>query len=119
MALLAALFQDEIKTVAVRGGVDGYLSVLEHNITYIPSDMTVPEILKVGDISDICAYLAPRPLLVESFVDGKNRLVPVARMVKEMEIARGLYQQAGTRENFLIREQSAPGALVSWLADRL
>lgn len=119
LALLTALFHEEIKTVAVRGGLAGYLSILENNITYIPADMTVPEILKVGDINDICAYLAPRPLLVESFVDGKNRLVRVEQMAKEMEIARRCYQQTGAGENFLIREKSAQGALVSWLVDRL
>jgi dienelactone hydrolase len=74
LALLAGLYEDNVKVVAVRRGLTGYLSILEDNFPYVPSDVIVPGSAEAGDLSDIAAALAPRPVLLTEMVDGKNRM---------------------------------------------
>jgi hypothetical protein len=75
LALLGALYEDSVRTVAIHGGLTSYLSVLDENFAYVPEDVIVPGILKVGDIADVTAALAPRCLLLKGLVDGQDKLV--------------------------------------------
>ena len=75
LAILAGLYDDRVRAVAVRGGLDAYFSLFDAHFLYIPADAVVPGILEAGDISDVVAALAPRPTLLESLVDGRNRRV--------------------------------------------
>jgi pimeloyl-ACP methyl ester carboxylesterase len=79
LALLAALYDDRVRSVAVRGTLASYVSVLDDQFAYVPNDAIVPGILEAGDIPDIAAALAPRPVLIERPVDGRNRLVKEGR----------------------------------------
>jgi hypothetical protein len=72
LALLAALYEPEVQAVAARGGLAGYLSVLDSSFAYVPSDAIILGVVKAGDIADIAAALAPRPVLREATVDGRN-----------------------------------------------
>ena len=119
LALLTALYHDEIKTVAARGGLTGYLSILDDNFFYVPPDIIVPEILKTGDISDICAYLAPGALLIEKFVDGRNCPVEDERLHREMNMAERAYQKSGAAANLIIRKDAGKPGLIPWLIDQL
>ena len=105
--------------MAVKGGLIGYLSILEDNFTYVPSDIIVPEILKVGDISDICASLAPKPLLVEGCVDGRNFIVKDEKLQKEMDIVKKAYQKSGSYKNLIIKKDTEEPELISWLISQL
>jgi hypothetical protein len=71
LALLGALFEDLVAAVAVRRGLIGYLSLLDDPFIYVPSDAIVPDSAACGDLSDIAAALAPRPVLF-GLVDGRN-----------------------------------------------
>ena len=75
LAILGGLFDESVRAVAVRGGLSSYLSILEDRFAYVPKDIIVPGIVDAGDISDVVAALAPRPVLLERMVDGRNRLV--------------------------------------------
>lgn len=75
LAILAGLYESNVRAIAVRGGLASYLSILDDAFTYVPGDIVVPGILEVGDISDIVAALSPRATLFESLVDGRNRRV--------------------------------------------
>jgi hypothetical protein len=75
LAILAALYEDKIQTIAVRGGLSSYLSLLDDSFTYVPGDVIVPGILEVGDISDVLAALEQRATLLDSMVDGRNRRI--------------------------------------------
>jgi hypothetical protein len=119
LALLTALYHKEIKTVAARGSLVSYLSVLDDNFTYVPPDIIVPEILKVGDISDICAGLAPRSLLLEKVVDGRNFPVTTERLNSEMNQAELAYQRSGGSGNLIIRTKDGNPGLVRWLIKQL
>ena len=59
MALLGSLYDDDVQTVAVQGGLVSYLSVLDDNFAYVPQDVIVPGILEVGDVADVASALAP------------------------------------------------------------
>jgi dienelactone hydrolase len=72
LALLAALYEDDVRLVAANGGLSAWLSVLENPVTYAPMDAIVLGVLKVADIEDVAGALAPRPVLYEGTVDGRN-----------------------------------------------
>jgi cephalosporin-C deacetylase-like acetyl esterase len=107
LALLAGLYEDRVRAVAVRGGLASYLSVLEDSFAYVPLDVIIPGILESGDIADMAATLAPRPILMEAMVDGRNRLVPEATLRTQLP---------GT---FLVRSKETDPSLVRWLAGHL
>ncbi|HEX5272284.1 MAG TPA: acetylxylan esterase [Gemmataceae bacterium] len=75
LALFGALYEGDVKAVYVRGGLDGYRSVLRSPFVYVPHDIIVPGALTAGDLGDVAAALAPRPLRQEGLVDGQNRRV--------------------------------------------
>ena len=62
--------------MATRGGLVSFASVLEDRFCYIPLDAVVPGILEIGDLPDVAAAIAPRPVLRQSLVDGRNRALP-------------------------------------------
>src|SRR5262249_30976709 len=66
LALLAALYEDDIRAVVATGGLAGYLTVLESAFTYVPMEDVLLGVLRTGDIADIAAALAPRPLVLEA-----------------------------------------------------
>ena len=68
------LYEDSVTAIAARGGLASFLSILEDRFCHIPEDVVVPGILEVADVSDIIAAQAPRPVLLEKCVDGRNRV---------------------------------------------
>ena len=72
LALLAALFEPDVQAVAAQGGLAGYLNVLGSPFTYVGLDAMLFGVLKAGDIADIAAAIAPRPLALNALVDGRN-----------------------------------------------
>ncbi len=75
LALLGALYEKSIHAVVIEGGLDGFLSILEDQFAYVPSDVIVPGILEAGDIGDVAKALGPHPVLLENMRDGRNRVV--------------------------------------------
>ena len=75
LALLGGLYEDRVAAVAARGGLVSFRSVLEDRFAHIPQDVIVPGILKIADIPQIVDALSPRPVVLDSVVDGRNRLV--------------------------------------------
>jgi hypothetical protein len=82
LALLAALYDERVRAVATRRGLVSFLSALDDRFSYLPLDAVVPGILEAGDLPDIRKALAPRPLLLEEQVDGRNRLVEPPRAAR-------------------------------------
>jgi hypothetical protein len=74
LAILGALYEPDVRAIAAVRGLVGYLSLLDDPFAYLPNDVIVPGILEVADIADIAAAIAPRPLLLSSLVDARNRL---------------------------------------------
>ena len=76
--------------------------MLEDRFSQVPQDVIVPGILEVADIADIVAAQSWRPVLLERFVDGRNK------------IARHAAWKASPR--LLVRESENPLGIASWLA---
>ncbi|MCW5977465.1 MAG: acetylxylan esterase [Bryobacteraceae bacterium] len=115
LALLAALYEDGVRTVVARGGLGGYLSALESPVTYVPIEDILLGVLKAGDIADLAAALAPIPLLMEGQVDGRNIRVEQERLARLFEPARMAYREAGATESLTIRIE--PGDPAAWLLE--
>ena len=87
LALLGALFEDDVRAVYLAGGLASYHGVLTHFAVLIPHGASVPGALTAGDLCDLAGSLAPRPLRLEALVDHLNRPVPPAEMRKAYEPA--------------------------------
>jgi pimeloyl-ACP methyl ester carboxylesterase len=113
LALLAALYEEDVRAVAARGGLAGYLTVLEDAFTYVPMDSIVWGILKSGDIADIAAALAPRPVALSGLVNGRNILVEGAEIEKAFDPAKRAYQSAGAASRLTFGAESKN--IAAWL----
>ena len=90
--MLGALYEPSVHAVAVEGGLEGYLSILEDQFAYVPGYVIVPGILEAADIGDVAQALAPRPVLLENMRDGRNRVVGHAVEAPHLrETGRGLF----------------------------
>ena len=94
LALFGALFEDDIRAVYVRGSLVSYHSILQSPFCYLPHDCIIPGALTAGDLSDIVAILAPRPVKLEGLVNGVNREASVDEVRQSFERAGQAYQAA-------------------------
>jgi dienelactone hydrolase len=112
LVMFTALYEDNVRAVAARGGLASYLSVLQDRFCYVPQDVIVPGILEAADIGDIVAALAPRAVLLEGFVDGRNRRLTNSEVAQQL-------RPGSVPSGLIVRESSAPAGLGAWLAGQL
>jgi hypothetical protein len=62
--------------------------------TYVPIEDVLLGILKAGDVADIAAALAPKPLLLERPVNGRNIRVDRSKLGQILEPAQEAYRAA-------------------------
>jgi hypothetical protein len=117
LALLAALYEEGVRAALARGGLAGCLTVLEAPVTYVPIEDILQGILKVGDITDIAAGLAPKALLVEGAVNGRNIRLEKADAERAFTITRDAYARASAARRFELRQE--PGDASGWLMSAL
>jgi hypothetical protein len=117
LALLTALYDDSVQSVGVRGGLLSYRSVLRDPFCYVPLDAIVPGILESADIPDILAALAPRPVLLEGLVDGKDRRVTADGAANDLRAAVTAYREAPS--HLIIRDHAAEPGIAAWIAAAL
>jgi hypothetical protein len=115
LALVGALFEDEVRAVYLAGGLTDYHGVLTHFAVLIPHSASVPGALLAGDLCDLAGALAPRPLRLEALVDQRNRPVSAAELKSLYAPTEQSYQ--ARQEAFRIAEgRSSPAA---WLLEQL
>ena len=118
LAMLSALYENRVRAVAARSGLVSYLSILDDRFAYVPQDIIIPGILEIGDLPDVAAALAPRPLLLEGLVDGRNCLVPEALLRQQLQpVFRAYDETRATRP--AIRVKPANDLLVEWFLAQL
>jgi cephalosporin-C deacetylase-like acetyl esterase len=117
LALLAALYDDDVRGVATHGGLLSYRSLLRDRFCYVPLDAIVPGILEAADIDDMVAALAPRAVLLQGLVDGKGRTAEAASAAQELRAALTAYQRVPMR--LIIRDHAAEPELAAWIAAEL
>jgi hypothetical protein len=118
LALFGGLFEDDVQAVCARGGLIGYASLLERPFVYVPYDAIVPGALTAGDLNDVAAALAPRPLRLEGLVNGLNQLVAPEGLAA-LEPVRAAYRSAPPDRLQVLRkapENDPPGR---WLLARV
>jgi cephalosporin-C deacetylase-like acetyl esterase len=119
LALLAALYDDQIRAVAALGGLDGYFSVLGHAVAYTPADVIVPRILQVGDIPDIAAALAPHPLLMARCLNGSNVLLDSDELDNALKLAKAGYQESQSANHLTLRSEIPEANVIAWIISHL
>jgi hypothetical protein len=93
-----------------------YQSILDDAFTYTPSDILIPGLLKVGDISDIAAAVAPRPLLMTGCVSGRNVLLSSSELDQALAAVRQAYQGSS---QLTIRTGPPEEDVSAWLISQL
>jgi dienelactone hydrolase len=117
LALLAALYDDGVRAVAARGGLAGYLTVLESPFAYIPIEDVILGVLQAGDVADFAAALAPRPLVLEGLVNGRNIRIQQGALLRLFEPAGAAYREAGAAQRLTLRVE--PQDISGWLVAQL
>jgi dienelactone hydrolase len=118
LALFTALFEDDIRAVYIRGGLTGFQSLLKSPFCYLPHDCLVPAALTAGDLCDVAAAFAPRPLRFAGLVDGTNRFASTHTLTDVFEPTRAAYQAAGAADRLDLRELAKEG-IVDFFAEAL
>lgn len=72
LAILCALFRNDIQAVVASGLFTDFASFFENIFCYVPHDIVVPNAIEAGDINDITTTFSPMPLRLENLVDGRN-----------------------------------------------
>jgi len=115
MGLLAALYEKDVQAIYARGGLTGFESVPQDQFCYLPHDVIIPGVLNAGDLCDVTAVLAPRPVRLEGLVDGLNRRTPLKAVELEYKLARQGYTLAAASENFVLGDPADDSAVAQWL----
>jgi len=115
LCLLGGLFEDDVRAVYVSGGLASYHGVLSHFAVLIPHGTSVPGALTAGDLSDLAAVLAPRPLRFEMTVDAMNRLLATAVVQKTMAPTVTAYADSPGALSFADKRSSA----AAWLVEQV
>jgi hypothetical protein len=116
LALLTALYEDSVKAVLARGGLVGFASLLDGPACHVSLDVVAPQVLEAGDLADVTAALAPRPVRIEAAVDGRNRRATAERLQAVYAPARAAYADLPPR---LALSVSVSTDTAAWLADVL
>ena len=116
LAILGALYDPHVRAIAVRNGLANYSSILDGAFVYIPADITVPGFLEAGDIVDVEATLAPKPMLLEDLIDGKNRLVSANELRTQLDPLFRAYSEIPA--NLTVRS-GEPTPVAAWLLAHL
>ena len=117
LAALGALYEPDVRTVAIRNGLAGYSSVLDDAFEYVPADAIVPGFLEVADLADVEAALAPRLLLMEDTVDAKDRLLSADRAHLLLRPLTDGYRSVPS--HLSVRNGDQPMGVAEWLAGHL
>jgi hypothetical protein len=121
LALFGALFNDTVAAVHIRGGLSGYQSILQSPFCYVPHDIIVPGALTSGDLCDVAAALAPRPLRLEGLVDGLNRRTAATVLARTYAPAQEAYKAAGRKDRFQVGKlaEGSEGEIAPWFVQQL
>jgi len=117
LAVLTALYEDNVHAVVARGSLASYLSVLQNRFCYVPQDVIVPGLLESADVSDILAALAPRAVLLEGPVDGRNR--PLTEAEAELQLRPGFDASEAMWTGIAIRPNLPAAEFARWIDKQL
>ena len=107
VALLSTLYEPHIKAMYVHGSLLSYSALLEGPFVYQPADSIIRGLLRLADLPDMAAALAPLPLRMECLVDGCNRQVSRKQAEKTYHLARAQYARTEKPDRLSIEIEKA------------
>jgi len=114
-ALLSALYEPQIQALYVHGGLLSYATLLDQPFVYQPADSIIRGLLRIADLPDMAAALAPRPLRMEGLVDGMNRRVSRTQIDETYRLARAAYARTEKPDQLSIEvEQASVDEIIGW-----
>jgi len=117
LALLGALYDDHVQTVAVHRGLVSFASILDSNFSYVPQDVIVPGVFEAGDIANVAAALAPRALLMKGMVDGQDRLVSRSALHRQLQPVYDAYKGMTPAALSILAGEETSG-IPAWFLER-
>ena len=115
LALLSALYEPHVRAVYIHGGLLSYSALLNSPFLYQPADSIIHHILRIADLPDIAAALAPLPVCIDGLVDGGNRLVRQNEVELAYHMARAQYVSAECSDRLLLEgERAVAGNIWKW-----
>ncbi len=103
LALLCGALDSEVTAVEVVGALLSWRNLFETEVYAFLPNILVPDILSYGDLPEIAASLAPRPLTIAAAVDATRRPVAATALATTYEVCRAAYQAAGAAEALALR----------------
>lgn len=97
-----------------------FAALLDEPFVYHPADSIIRGLLRIADLRDIAAELAPRPLRMESLVDGCNRKASRHQIEKTYHLVGLSYARAEKPDGFLVDvEESSADTISLWFRHML
>jgi dienelactone hydrolase len=104
LAVLLALFEDDVERICCHGGLVSFRSALESPFVQIPHECLVPGLLCELDLPDLVAALAPRQVELDTLVDGRGRSVPQDEVEAEYAVASRVFADHNARSHLQFHE---------------
>lgn len=112
LALLLALYEDDVRAVVAEGGLIDFQSALASPFCYVPFDAVVPGVIAVGDIAGLLLGLSPSHVRLIAPVDGHNRATTRLAQIAAYASARTAFDSDTLQIDPSV---PTPAALVRWL----
>jgi cephalosporin-C deacetylase-like acetyl esterase len=112
LVLFAALWEDSVRAIHLEGGPTSFVTLQVNPFCRLPHDVLVPGALTVGDLHDIVASLAPRPIRLGPLVNSRNRPLDAETLRKSYAPVLEAYQAAGAPGKLVIEGREGTAA---WL----
>jgi hypothetical protein len=116
LAMLLALYEDDVKAVYIRGGLSDFRSVLSSQFVLIPHDVVVPGLPATCDLPELAAALAPTPLRLEASVNMHDQLQSEAETRAAYKPTTAAYKDAAAEVFSIGAERTSPA---KWLLPAL
>lgn len=102
VALHAAALDPRITRLTLDKSLVSWLNVVETPISHNQLTSVVPGALRVYDLPDLAALLAPRPLTIRAAVDAQQHPLPGEEVEKIYQRCRETYQKLKAAKNFVL-----------------
>jgi cephalosporin-C deacetylase-like acetyl esterase len=103
IALHAAALDPRIKAVTLEGSLISWSAVVQTPISYNQLTNVVPGALKVYDLPDLAAAIAPRPLTIRGTVDASGKSVTQAELERAYETCRVAYSRSNVGQKLILQ----------------
>jgi dienelactone hydrolase len=97
-ALLAAALDSRVAMIIVGGSPVSFVAEGDKPWSGIPMGLLAPNILDVGDVGQLAALVAPRPLVISSAADPEGGIASPDRIQRGFAFTRAVYKLLGASD---------------------